>query len=441
MTARALVVTLLALLPIAVAAQYSIGSLAPPLTIPRAEGASPCSRTGYDPDVHVTPDGDLGLIAQSFAPTPCALGSVDMFQGATRDRSSGGWRLPSLVGSMNECPVLQGQYERCGFEPGLDAGPIASPSVVRLENPNSPTGVRYYMAFVGGNADFINGKIYWAVSDDAKWWTVYARNTNEYWAPVIAAKYVRSEESPRSTPACAAPSGIGQVQLAFEDGRFYVFFQYWHPVQPECEEGRDTPACAASPWKTYDRGLSSVLYRFDYDPKHPFGFGPSVREVYLDGGWQRHDAMLVWGYDVDVDGEHLRTEGGTPVMELYNGVQAAGFGFGAGDVKFGNGRWLHVYEFEGITRAQTAESLDPTVATWTAPERVDTTPVTQTYPLATFEIASGLWYGSLAGSPDKWWIWMPVPTEAQCGSPERPNVFGALSLLPAELCTPDRPCS
>ena len=437
---RGVVVSLLAILACPAIAQYSIGTVYRPLTIARPEGAAACTRTWYDPDVHVTPEGDLGLIAQSFAPTRCSLGPVDMFQGAARDRNTGMWTLPELIGSMNECPVLQGQYERCGFAPGLNAGPVASPSVVRLENPNSPTGVRYYMAFVGGNADFINGKIYWAVSDDAKWWTVYARNTNEYWAPVIYAKHTRSEDSPRSTPACGSPSGIGQVQLAFENGLFYVFFQYWHPVQPECVGGKDTPSCVASQWKIYDRGLSSVLYRFDYDPRHPFGFGPAVREVFLDGQWQRHDGRLVWGYDVDDGDERPTSDGAAPVMELYNGVQAAGFGFGAGDVKYGNGRWLHVYEFEGITRAQSATSLDPTVATWSEPQRVDTSAVTQAHPLATFEIASGLWYGSLSGTPERWWIWMPVPTESMCGSEERPNVFGALSLLPAVLCTPDRPC-
>lgn len=262
------------------------------------------------------------------------------------------------------------------------------------------------MAFVGGNADYIHGKIYWAVSDDGKKWDPYARNATEFWAPVIFAK--------RGEPECSAPSGIGQVQLAFENGLFYAFFQYYHP------KGE----------------LSSVLYRFDYNPKHPFGFGGSVRELYLDGAWQRHSGQLLWEYDTTA----IRTE--EQVMGLYDGAQTAGFGFGQGDVKFGNGRWLHLYVFAHVMYAQTAKSLDPTVATWSIPEVVDVSRIRAAYPLSTSAPAPGVWYGSLSGTPEKWWIWTSVPFEERlCAGNTIPvNPFAGLALLPAVLCTPDRPC-
>jgi hypothetical protein len=324
----------------------------------------------------------------------------------------------------------------------VHTGPVGSPSVVRLPNENSPTGVRYYMAFVGGNADYIHGKLYWAVSDDGASWDIYARNATEFITPVIYAKYTRSAESPRSAPPCSAPSGIGQVQLAFENGLFYVFLQYWHPIQPGCEDGHSSAACAASGAQVYDRALSTVLYRFGYNPKHPFGFGGAVRQIYLDGAWTTHSGRLVWAYDDDASGNQLAPDDSNPVLELYNGVQTAGFQFGAGDVKRGNDCWLHVYVFSHLMRAQTATSLDPTVASWSDAETIDVSPIRDAYPLSTNDPAPGIWYGSLSGAPEKWWIFAPVPMQDRiCTGATLPvNTFGGLGLMPAVLCTPDRPC-
>lgn len=401
-----LLVVLIAALP--AFAQFSIGTMYTSLAIPTPPGGNSCSRTWYDPDIHLLPNGtDLGVLAQSSAPSYCTDIAIDTIQRGTRENGGGRWTLPSLVdGHANECPTVQGQYTRCGFQNWFHSGPVASPAVVRLPNENSPTGVRYYMAFVGGNADAIHGKIYWAVSDDGKSWDTYARNATEFWAPVIYAKNV--------VPECAPPSGIGQVQLGFENGLFYVFFQYYH--------------------RSSD--LSSVLYRFDYNPKHPFGFGGDVREIYLRDRWQRHSGRLVWEYDT------VAPDAGDPVLGLFNGVQAAGFRFGQGDVKFGNGRWLHLYVFAHVMYAQTATSLDPTVATWSEPEIVDVSPIRVAYPLSTSSPAPGVWYGSLSGTPEKWWIWTSVPFEDRlCAGTTIPiNPFAGLALLPAVLCTPDKPC-
>jgi hypothetical protein len=425
-------------------AQYSIGTSYRPLPMATPPGGNTCSRTWYDADIHLLPNGkDLGVLAQASAPNYCTDVALDTIQLGARNGDSGAWTLPASVDSYaNVCPTLQGQYTRCGFEFWFHSGPVASPSVVRLENPNSPTGVRYYMAFVGGNADFIQGKIYWAVSDDGAHWEVYARNTDESWAPILQAKYTRSAGAPRSAPACEHPSGIGQVQLAFEDDRFYVFFQYYHPVQPECVEGHDSPTCVAASRRIYDRALSSHLYRFDYNPLHPFGFAGDVREMYVDGRWQHHSTKLVWGYDVDAAGNQLPANADDPVLELFDGVQSAGFAFGAGDVKFGNGRWLHAYVFAHTMYAQTATSVDPARASWSDPQPVDVSRIRAAYSLSTSDPAPGIWYGSLSGTAEKWWMWAAVPSEDRlCAGTTIPiNPFGGLALLPAVLCTPDRPC-
>jgi hypothetical protein len=439
--ARTCFFALLVALP--VLAQYSIGTIYRPLAVASPEGSNTCSRTWYDPDIFLLPGNrDLGVLAQSAAPSACTDLAIDSVRSARRNGGNGRWTLPGLADEvLTTCPTIQAQYTRCGFDNTVHAGPLASPSVVRLDNPNSPTGVRYYMAFVGGNADFIHGKVYWAVSDDAQSWHVYQRGAKEGWTPILQAKYLRADDAPRSAPACSQPSGIGQVQLAFEDGLFYVFLQYWHPVQPECAEGHDSAQCLASPMRIYDRAVSSMLYRFDYSPNHPDGFGPSVREIYVDGRWQRSSGKFVWRYDVDAVGLQLSPDPENPVLELFNGVLTAGFQFGAGDVKRGNDRWLHVSVFEDVMQAQTATSLDPTVATWTPPVIVDVGVVEASYPLYTNGPSPGIWYGSLSGTPEKWWIWVPVPTQEQrCRGSRGENPFAGLSLLPSVLCTPDGPC-
>lgn len=430
---RAVIAAVLLLLSSHALAQYSIGTVYRSLAIPTPAGGNTCSRTWYDPDIHLQPNGiDLGVIAQAAAPNYCTDVALDTLFRGERNGLNGAWTMPALVDDYgNVCPAITGQYKRCGFESWFHSGPLASPSVVRLPNQHSPTGVRYYMAFVGGNADFIHGRIYWAVSNDGKVWEVYGRGKvaeTENWGPVIYAKYLQSENAPFSAPACTPTSGIGQVQVAFENGLFYVFFQYYHP---------------RSSHPTYDRALSSVLYRFDYNAAHPFGFGGAVRELYLDGRWQRHSGKLVWAYDDDPSGAQLPPDEGDPVLELYNGVQEAGFRFGAGDVKFGNGRWLHAYAFADVMHAQTATALDPTVAKWSEPQLVDVARIREVHPLSTGGPAPGVWYGSLSGTPEKWWIWVPVPSEERlCAGNSRPiNPFAGLALAPAELCTPDRPCN
>jgi hypothetical protein len=426
---RPILLALAVLLTFSARAQYSIGTIYRPLAIATPAGGDTCSRTWYDPDVHLLPNGtDLGVLAQTSTTSYCTDVSVDSIYSGSRNGANGAWTLPGLVDDhANVCPLLQGQYTRCGFDTGFHAGPLASPSIVRLEHPDSATGVRYYMAFVGGNADYIHGKIYWAVSDDGESWDVDAPEAPELWSPVIEAKYTRSNVTPFSALPCGRPSGIGQVQLAFENGRFYLFFQYYHSEA-------DDP--------TYNHALSSVLYRFEYDAEDPFGRGEEAGEIYLDGRWQRHSGQLVWAYDKAPGGPQLPPNDADPVLQLYNGVDTAGFRFGTGDVKFGNGRWLHAYVFAHVMYAQTAASLDPTVARWSESEVVDVTPLRELHPLSTSSPAPGIWYGALSGTPEKWWIWAPVPAEDKlCAGATVPiNPFGGLALAPAVLCTPDRPC-
>lgn len=421
-------------------AQYSTSTPYAPLTIANPPNGDSCANTWYDPEVFVLPNAtDLGLLAQAGAPNPCQTLPYDSIYPASRN-SVGAWTSPSAT----QCPRMKGEYVRCGWTGGSNAGPIASPSVIRLPNTSSPNGYRYFMAFSGGNADYVHGKVYWAYSDDGINWNVYTNSSlPEIWSPLLQAKYERSSSAPRSTPACSAPSGIGQLQLAYENGYVYLFSQYNHPIQPECSDPNSS-ACLNSPYKGYDRALSSLLTRFTYNSGHPWGFG-SGWSIFHNGAWVTHSGKLVFGYDVNASGVQLPADTGNPVVGIYNSVQTAGFEFGAGDVKYGNGKWLHVWSFGG-TWAQTANCLDPTVCGWGTKQQINLNNITANGYSNLVEIMPGIHYGALRKADGTytgthWWIWVPAPTgnKACYDGPNR-NVFAGLSLIPAQLCTPDVPC-
>lgn len=430
-------------------AQYATSSPYAPLTIPTTGGASSCVNTWYDPEIFLLPDTvSLGLLAQGGAPNPCQTLPYDAFFRATRN-PSGSWSTPAA----GACPAFKGEYIRCTWTGGANAGPIASPSVVRLNNVNSASGKRYFMAFVGGNADYIHGKLYWAMSDDASNWTVYSGSPTENWRPILQAKYERSSSQPRSTLPCAPPSAIGQVMMAYESPYIYVYVLYYHPYQPECatDPRHETTACQTSPYVGYDRALSSVVFRFTYDPNHPFGFSSDLR-ILNRGAWQTHSGKLVWPYDRDSANNQLPADAGNPVMQAYDSgdYPSANFKFGNGDIKYGNGRWLHVVSFGDTpprTMVQTASCLNAAVCRWSNAEALDVSPIRAVYGNLVDLTPSGIYYGPLRKADGTftgthWWIWVPVPTGNQVcydGQGQR-SVFAGLSLAPAQLCTPDVPC-
>lgn len=361
---------------------YSVGETYASL----AHGDGDCSTTWYDPSVYKLPNGDLRVLAQGGnMQDPCAAG-IDAFYGGTRNASNGAWTLPPQDPGAS-CNDFDGEYNRCGYSES-NPGPIASPSVLELDG-------KYYMAFSGGNADYINGKLYWGVSTDGHTWDIYRYNppNNEYWTPVIYGKYA---------PDCEE-LGIGHVQLAFENGLFYIFAQYYH------KDPRD---------------YTSVAYRFSYDPNHTYGFGSTVKQIYRKGQWESHSGALVWDYDglgpsgtVLANGDHVL--GKRDLMEQYE--------FGMGDVEFDqeNSRWLHVYNWEGQTRWQIATSLSN--SDWRGPTgALGSHGLVGDMPPDSSLAGPGLWYGTLSGVT-RLWVWFP--SGPGCGT----NLFAGLKLTPAYL--------
>jgi len=406
-------------------AQYSVGALYNKLTLGPTDD-NPCTRTWYDPELYTMPNGDLRFIAQGGAPNACMSQPWDSIFGATRASAGGAWTTPgySYTTHQTDCPTLFGQYTRCNYNSNNSIGaPISSPSVIRLPNSNSASGWRYFMAFPGGNADYIEGRIYWAYSDDGQSWTVYNWNATEVWKAIITAKYTRNASQPSSDYSCAAPSGFGQLQIAYENGLIYIYGMYYHS----------------------NGSLSPLIYRFDYSSAHPFGFGPSVRQIYFLGSWQSHSGNLVWNYDKDVNGNQLPVDSfngvADPVLVPNGSLDSTGYGFGAGDLKYGNGKWVHVRAFGPHVYVQTATSLtDPTTgnaSSWSAESIIDYTNVRNAYPATNEGFSPGLWYGNL-GTGNHWWIFIPVNWENPlCG--DGGGAEGN-AIVPAILCTPDAPC-
>lgn len=224
------------------------------------------------------------------------------------------------------CDFFRSDYNRCGYttQPTLKLperdvllapyGAIGHPSVVRIRT--SPTTYRYFMAYNGGNADFLPGRVYWATSDDGIHWNhqkIVPIDPDPYPdvvphpappdGPLIYARYWNCEWVARqgfvSDPRVHETSenryygrekGIGGIALLYDEndtaggqnprGTFYVYFSYSHTT------------VTTGGWTVQ----SSLAFRFDFDPANGTGVG-NKRQILKDGIWVPHGGDLVWSYD------------------------------------------------------------------------------------------------------------------------------------------------
>lgn len=388
-----------------------------PLALLASHPAANCGTTWYNPSVLTLPNGDLGFIAQSGRPPgpscPYAgwpLASIDDFYSARMSASTGVWTVPGV----NSCPTLKGAFYRCGYNPDAgQPGPIGNPSVVKV-------GSTYYMAFNGGNADYISGRIYWATSTNGVNWSVYDipnsldpdEPTGEDWTPIVKARYHDCVPTP---PA----RGIGELSLAYvagdhslgANGTFYIYFNHY---------GFDT-----------NHNLDSWGVRFAYAPNQPFGLGSSKeiwhREGANDGAWKSFDSgLMVWNYDITSGGSAMP---GEPVLSPYHGHNGTAFAFGSGEIRYDpvSRKWLHVYTFGFSTKWQTASSLSANV--WSGPSVIDDSNLRSLVPAGdTTPRDVGLHQGTI-GNRTGLWLFAPMNIPG-CSEP-----YPGLQIVPTELCT------
>lgn len=364
-----------------------------------------CTRTWYDPAVFpIAGTSELRLLGQGGNPSDaCATVGHDALYAGAREPVGGSWSVPSTT----DCTILPG-FSRCGRPRWV----WASPSVVTNV---SPTDERYYMAFVGGNGDFDKGKIYWAVSQDGDSWDVYHWNSppGEPWTPVIYPKY-GSE--------CLDPFGVSQLAVAFEDGYFYILMNYVHRIGEEGEPD--------GPWE-------SVAFRFSYDPNHPWGFGP-VKQIFHDGdgkgpqpgAWVAHSGRFVFTYDP------IAAEPGDPRLGFDTSMWTLHVGGKDIERDAGRGRWIHAFTAYDTDRLHWQESASLATNDWSARADLDSSTLdgpSGKFPGRTIQYPA-LWYGSVAGQPDRMYIWVPVDWGAtQCQIPGLSPTFAGLGIASAEL--------
>lgn len=399
---------------------WRIGAVNSVLQIPATNA---CNVTWYDPEVFVPSTGTVKLLTQggnlSQVCNPVGTPGIDSFFSAQGSSSTGAWTTPTAT----SCPGVRGFYmqggqtQNCGYSP-TNPGPIASPSVVKI-------GTHFFMAFSGGNADYIMGRIYWAVSSDGTNWTAFNNNppAGFTWKPILTPEY--------GNPC--SPFGVGQLSLSYDaadtsmgpNGTFYIHIAYIHG--------------------TAGKELDVYAYRFAYNPSDAAGFG--LPSTYYSNGtkpgqfcvaasssptatcsWVNHSGRVVFDYD-----NQPVAVAGDPLITRYTGMRQ--LQYGGGDIKFDpiHNNWLHLYSFGGSVSWQTATSLAS--STWTSAQTVDLSgldsALTSRYGgnyQSSERYYGGLWYGAL-GNRTGLWLFQPVDPN-NCSWP-----FAGLGIAPAELCS------
>jgi hypothetical protein len=349
-----------------------------------------CGDRVYDPEVFALPNGDLRLLAQGNNDS-----LTDYFFAFTRNAADGSWSLPtSSVPRL--APALQGMYSRCAYSSHTNPpGPIASPSVVHV-------GDRYYMAYVGGNADGITGKVYWAMSHDGLSWNLYDWGAlpGQDLTPIVNPIY--HEEC--SGLDGDSPSGAEQVSLSVEDDYFYVHIRYGHYAHG------------------HYRGTEALAFRFSYNVNHPFGIGP-IHEIWQNGRWVADSGRLVWNYDnaASYPGDPVLTEGAGMTMHT-----------GAGDVKFDPrlNAWVHFSQSDAGEPIEWEYATSLAAGHWTYGGVVDTS--TMNGPAGAYRGKTlyypGIYNGPLCnGCPAGSYVVIPVDTIG-CDFG-----FSGLEIVPVEL--------
>src|SRR5216684_6780690 len=348
-----------------------------------------CGDTLYDPEITVLPGGDLQMYGQGNNSSRY----VDEVFGFRRNQSTGDWPVPA----GNGVPAWQGQYTRCSYSP-TTPGSLASPSIVKV-------GSTYYMAYSGGNADNITGRVYWATSTDGLTWTSLTVGAGtEGITPIIYGLY---HDECTGLNGNSTASGVGQVELASDGGYFYFFLRYGHYAN----------GVQQSPFG------ERIAFRINRDTAAPGDLG-STRQIYYNGAWTSNSGKFVWTYD------NQSAYGTDQVLTPGHGTNMA---LGAGDVKldpqldaFTGGDWIHFYQSVAGQPIYWEWTGALSNGTWTYGGMVDLSTVTSAYPSATVYYPGLYFYHSELGGVTGSYVFLPI--QDTCGGD-----FGGLRIISSSL--------
>ena len=359
----------------------------------------------YNPEVYTLPNGARALIGQGARyPGPsnyCHLLTTDsidsLWSGKTTAAGSSTWQLPSA----NSCPSIIGLDRSCPLlypaapadTPGASPkkyGPTGGPSIVKA-------GAKYYAAYNGGNADFLEGRIYLDATDTLSV------------SPLLMRKFPPANACTFFTN----PGGFTEVNVVFDSadtsfgtpGTFYFYTGLFR--------------ASGGPRESW-------AFRVPYSSTSATGLGTQRQVWKRSTGWVNTTGRLVFPGDPAVPGE--------PVLTFGEGVSlgAAAFGYGLGDIKWdaASNKWLRVYLDQGNTQmlVQTATVTGLRTNVWSSPTSVDMASLQVTYPNPRF-YSPGIWFGQNQGRTG-WWSYNPVNNLA-CTTP-----FLGLGIAEAQLVAP-----
>jgi len=329
-----------------------------------------CATTLYDPDVYQLSDGRLLLWGQGGSGASCSKG-IDSLYTARYTPAVNNWRVPLAT----DCASITGPVVCDQYVPNVPdpTGPVASPAAVKI-------GSKVFMAYVGGNADLERGRVNWAVGPDS------ALTLSVY--PSAASPISLITPTPTSKTFCQH-HGVGQVQLAYENGFFYFFVFYFHFT-----DGGDGP-------------YSTIAYRINYDSTNAWGLG-TIRQIYngATNSWVAHNGNIIFDYD---------QAGGLPIYGNYDlrNLQFAG----EGDIKWdpARQRWIHIWGgTDNNLYWQETTVLD--TGSWSAPVAMDIAALRAKYPTSPI-LGPSFWYGDITAdnvANPRWYLFAPVHGGAVC---------------------------
>lgn len=390
-------------------AQYHTGAVYSQTQFTEAP-QSVCGGTVYDPEIFVLPDQDLQMLAQGPHNN-----IVDKFYAFRRENSNGQWSgqpidNPATPGADYATPAMAGQYARCGYAPSGSVkgpGPIASPSVV-----HDVVADKYFMAYSGGNADGITGRLYWATSTDGLNWTHYSVGAgSQLITPIV---YPFHHEICDVDPVVGG-SGIGQVEMVLNGGYFMIWLRYGHD-----ENDPDGTLFDAE----------RIAFRISYDSNSASGLG-STRQIWYDGQWRNHSGKLVWNYD-RCNGTQCPAQSGDFILAPHQSVQ--NMKFGAGDIKYDPtlyflGYWVHFAQESIAGDPIEWEYSDLTTPEWTHGGTVDLTTVYQAYPNAQIYYPGLYFYSAWEGGLTGDYLFIPLDPGNSCTAGD----FAGLRIVATQL--------
>ncbi|MDQ1346872.1 MAG: hypothetical protein QG573_241, partial [Acidobacteriota bacterium] len=165
-----------------------------------------------NPNVFVNGNGVLTWSAQANRPVSASCSTevgIDRWFSATYNPGTNAWTPPAA----SACADLQGAYSRAPYSP-TNPGPLGDSDVVKV-------GSKYYMAFNGGNADFIVGQVYWATSNTGLpgSWNIYNSTGSQPWIPLIRDRYHDGRDGipePIGSFPWRIPGGFTETHLAYD---------------------------------------------------------------------------------------------------------------------------------------------------------------------------------------------------------------------------------